>query len=335
MVLSAHMASIVAYIEVRHAALTAPARFALAEARRVADTLGATVYALLAIGPATPEELEELAGRVGKAGADRILCCADKALAGPSLHATHGTLLATVVEHLRPFVVLFPAGETGSELGRPLAVHMGAAFMPCASLEILPANDLQPGQLQVRCWRAACDGQRVVNLHDFDRPVVASLSAGIAPPALGEPALEMEELIFPEPSRALPRILSAEPDPGTDVVLAERLLMIEESVSDATRASLDAAIAPEVPVLVPEDPRRQALARACPTALLVVASTARKAYFRPGIAPHTQVALIATRSVERAFPLAKECARPEKDAPLGGLVAALARARSTVGKNEK
>jgi hypothetical protein len=317
MVLSAQMASIVAYIEVRQAALTAPARFALAEARRVADTLGATVYALLAIGPATPEELEELAGRVGKAGADRILCCADKALAGPSLHATHGTLLATVAEHLRPFVVLFPAGGTGSELGRPLAVHMGAAFMPCASLEILPANDLQPGQLQVRCWRAACDGQRVVNLHDFDRPVVASLSAGMAPPALGEPASEMEELIYPEPSRALPRIL------------------IEESVSDATRASLEAALAPEVQVLVPEDPRRKALTRACPTALLVVASTASKAYFRPGIAPHTQVALIAPRGVERAFPLAKECARPEKDAPLGGLVAALARASATVGKNGK
>jgi electron transfer flavoprotein alpha subunit len=329
------MASIVAYIEVRQAALTAPARFALAEARRVADTLGATVYALLAIGPATPEELEELAGRVGKAGADRILCCADEALAGPSLAATHGTLLATVAEHLRPFVVLFPAGETGSELGRPLAVHMGAAFMPCASLEILPANDLQPGQLQIRCWRAACDGQRVVNLHDFDRPVVASLSAGMAPPVLGEPALEMEELIYPEPSRPLPRILSAEPDPGTDVVLAEKLILLEEGVSDTTRVALESALTPEVQVLVPEDPRRKALARACPTALLVVASSASKANFRPGIAPHTLVALIAPRGVEREFSLVKECARPEKDAPLGGLVAALSRASSTVGKNPK
>jgi hypothetical protein len=118
-------------------------------------------------------------------------------------------------------------------------------------------------------------------------------------------------------------------------VLAERLLLIEEDLSDATRTSLEASLVPEVQFLVPEDPRRKALARACPTALLVVASTAREAYSSPGIAPHTLVALIAPRGVERQFSLAKECARPEKDAPLGGLVAALARASSTAGKNGK
>ncbi|HEX7599330.1 MAG TPA: hypothetical protein VF518_14030 [Polyangia bacterium] len=319
------MASIVVYMEIRQTALTGPARFALAEARRVADSLGATVYALLAIGPASPEELEDLAARLGTAGADRTLCCADSALHGPSLDATHGTLLTTVVEHLRPILVLFPAGETGPELGRPLAARMEAAFLPCASLELLPATDLGPGQLLLRCWRAAADGQRVVNMLGFERPVVASLRAGAAPSALGEPAQEMEELVYPETERPLPRTLSAEPDSAADLVLAERILLLEEKVNEATLASLQATLPREVQVLGPTDPRRQSLGQACPAGVLVVAPAAGETPSLPGIAPDALVALLAPKGAERELALATVCARPVKDAELGGLIAALAR----------
>ena len=45
------MANIVVFVEVRRGAPTAASRFAVAEARRVATELGATVYGLLALGP--------------------------------------------------------------------------------------------------------------------------------------------------------------------------------------------------------------------------------------------------------------------------------------------
>jgi electron transfer flavoprotein alpha subunit len=199
------MASIIAYMEIRDAAITAASRFALAEARRVADDLGATVYALLALGPTNPDELATLAGRVGTAGADRILCCSDEALAGPPLDATHGPLLGSVAERLKPVLVLFPEGETGPNLGPPLADRMNAAFLGCSALAIQAATDLEPAQVVVRCLQDDCGEDRVVRLREIEKPVVATLRAGTAPLALGEPASEMEMLPYPVPSVPPPR----------------------------------------------------------------------------------------------------------------------------------
>jgi electron transfer flavoprotein alpha subunit len=194
------MASIVVYTEIQDASIAASSRFVLAEARRIADDLGATVYALLALGPTTPEGLAALAGEVGTAGADRILCCADEALAGPSLDTTHGPLLASVAERLTPTLVLFPEGEIGPKLGRPLAERMGAVFLPCSSLDILAASDLEPAQVVVRCLQHDQGDERIVRLREIELPVVVILKAGSAPPALGEPASEMEMLSYPGPS---------------------------------------------------------------------------------------------------------------------------------------
>jgi electron transfer flavoprotein alpha subunit len=191
------MASIIAYIEILDAAMTAPSRFALAEARRVADDLGATVYALLALGPTTPDELAALAGEVGTAGADRILCCSGDALAGPPSNATHGPLLASVAERLKPLLVLFPEGEAGPKLGPPLADRMNAAFLGSSALAIQATTDLEPAQLLVRCQDGDRGEERVVRLREIEKPVVATLRAGTAPPALGEPASEMEMLSYP------------------------------------------------------------------------------------------------------------------------------------------
>ena len=199
MPLSAPMASIVAYTESRDTAITAASRFALAEARRVADDLGATVYALLALGPTTPDGLAALAGEVGAAGADRILCCADQVLQGPPRETTHGPLLAAVAERLRPTLVLFPEGDAGEKLAPALAARAEAAFLPDSSLEILAANDSEPAQLAVRCEHDDQGEKRVVRLREIERPVVATLRVGAAPPALGEPASEMEMLNYPPP----------------------------------------------------------------------------------------------------------------------------------------
>jgi hypothetical protein len=49
----------------------------------------------------------------------------------------------------------------------------------------------------VRCQDGDRGEERVVRLREIEKPVVATLRAGTAPPALGEPASEMEMLSYP------------------------------------------------------------------------------------------------------------------------------------------
>ncbi len=319
------MASIVAYIETRGDTPTAASRFVLAEARRLADAVGATVYALLTLGPTAPEVLEAVAGKVGVAGADRVLCCADEALTGPPLDATHGALLAKVAERLRPNLVLFPAGEAGHELGRPLAVRLAAAFLPYASIRLAPATESSLIAPLVCCWKADFSGKHLVNLRKVTHQVIATLMAGQAPAGLGEPAMDIELLTYPPPRRPGPRVVSSEPDPAGVVAQAERLLLLETKVDEHTQRTLEAAVPAGIPVLGPDDPRRQALTTACPSALLVAAPSGSKRWSLPGLAPDALVAMLAPRTVVRDFALSNLSVRPESDLPLGGLLATFAK----------
>ena len=118
------MANLLVFVEVRRGEATGPSVYAVGEARRVARELGATVYAVLPIGPAGESAIDGYAHRLGEAGADRILCCADPALEGALLDGVAGPLLAALVERLRPVLTIFPAGAVGPALGPPLAVAL-------------------------------------------------------------------------------------------------------------------------------------------------------------------------------------------------------------------
>jgi hypothetical protein len=193
------MASIVAFIELRGGLVTRPSRHLLGESRRVADRVGATVYALFTVGEIGQTRIDQIATELSAAGADRILCSSAAQLGGPALDATHGGLLAQVAEHLRPLLFLFPAGGVVSQLGPLLAVRIGAAYLPNASLEV-SADQATPicDRVVLSRWRAAHDGQRRVDIKELERPVVASLGCGVLPPALGEPYAEVEMLPYPE-----------------------------------------------------------------------------------------------------------------------------------------
>jgi hypothetical protein len=231
------MASILAYIELRAGTITRPSRFAVAEARRVADGVGATVYALLTVAELSTVTIDQLASQISAAGADRILCASDAALAGPVLDASHGRVLAQVAERLRPVLFLFPAGGVGSELGPALAIRIGAAYVANASIDLV-VDRRTPTKVILARWRAARDGQRQIDLGDFERPVVATLSCGLLPEALGEPYAEVEMITNPEPLLAGPSVLAQEDDPASAPETCSALVWSTSPLDPQARAAL-------------------------------------------------------------------------------------------------
>jgi hypothetical protein len=270
------MASIVAYIEVREGAMTSPSRFVVAEARRIADAAGATVYALLTLGPCSHVEIDQLAAQVSAAGADRILCSSDEILAGVPLDVTHGMLLAQIAERLRPLLFLFPAGGVGIELGPPLAVRIGAAFFPHASIDVR-AEDRMPEAASQRIvlhrWRAARDGQRRIDVADLERPVVVTLAAATISRPLGEACAEVEMLPCPEPKVARPRNLASEiTADDNDVELSSAMVWSAEPVSPAMQSALRADLPPETVLVVDGEATPVSLLATSPSEIFIVAS---------------------------------------------------------------
>jgi electron transfer flavoprotein alpha subunit len=319
------MASIVAFVEVRRGATTVPSRHAVAEARRVASELGATVYALLVTGAIDDATIEAHSRALGEIGADRILCCADCALEGPLLDASGGGLLATVGARLRPVLTLFPAGRVGAALGPPLAMRLGGVFHERAALEL--TGDDTGKRLVVRRFRPADAATRSLVVGEPGRPIVATLAAGPEPHLHGEAANEVEMLAYvsapsrPAPGRP-PREIEAEPDDGEALELATSLLVAGGDVQAADLEALREA-APSGTVVVRQGEQAPGLDAACAGRLLVVGKGVGAAALRGAISPATQVAVAGGKGAEKDLGRVDVIWRPAARQPLGALATAL------------
>jgi hypothetical protein len=325
------MASIVAYIELREGAITTPSRFVVAEARRIADAAGATVFALLTVGPLAEVEMDKLASEISAAGADRILCSSADMLDGPALDVTHGALLAQVADHLRPLLFLFPAGGSGAQLGPPLAVRMGAAYMANASIDLC-AEDRTPEPPSQRVilsrWRAARDGQRKIDVGDLERPVVASLVAGGSPPPVGDPYAEVE--MVPCPDSKFPDIcvVGSEVDTASSFELCRAIILTATptaAVAEAFRAGL-----PEGTCLATTaEAELPALQLSAPRDVFVLPSAWSKLDSGPPrIASGPTITLLESGTGAEAKAPEARGERETADADLAGFSSAIDRARS-------
>jgi len=314
------MASIVAYIELREGAITRPSRFVVAEARRIADAAGATVFALLTVGPLAQVEMDKLASEISAAGADRILCSSADTLDGPALDVTHGALLAQVADHLRPLLFLFPAGGSGAQLGPPLAVRMGAAYMSNASMDVY-AEDRTPEPASQRVilsrWRAARDGRRKIDVGDLERPVVASLLSGCFPPPAGDPYAEVEMVPCPDTKYPDARVIGSEVDNAAGLELCQSMILSGRSsvaASDAFQAGLPDGVC----LATADEADLQAIQGSAPHNVFVLPSAQSKLDAgRPWFVPGT--AILRVEGVAGS---------EDADADLAEFTAALGRARS-------
>lgn len=264
------MASIVAYIELREGGITPPSWCTVGEARRIAQAVGATVYAFLPVGPMSHVKIDALAEQISAAGADRIVCSSDETLAGPALDATHGPVLAQIAEHLRPLIFLFPAGGVGLQLGPPLAIRIGAAYAPAARIELSPArpDDDSPSRRVIveRC-RAKGDGLRRIDVGDFERPVVVELTSAALPQRLGEPYAEVDMVPCPAAKPATIRLLETEVDEGAPFETCASLIYLPAATPESELNALRAAL-PANACVCRDDPAEPC--RATPEAVLLL-----------------------------------------------------------------
>jgi hypothetical protein len=324
------MASIVAYIELREGAITRPSRFVVAEARRIADSAGATVFALFMVGPLAQVEMDKLASEISAAGADRILCSSADTLDGPALDVTHGSLLAQVAEHLRPLLFLFPAGDTGVHLGPPLSLRIGATFMANASLDV-HAEDRTPEPASQRVlisrWRAARDGQRRIDVGDLERPVVASLASGPFPPPAGEPYAEVEMVPCPDVRFPDARVVDSEVDPAAGLELCQA--MVWSGTTTAASAALRAELPSGTWLVTADEAELPAIGVASPRDLFVLPSAASTTTgILPRLAPGASILRVEARAGAAANPTELAGQTGSADADVAELVAALRRAQA-------
>jgi hypothetical protein len=194
---------------------------------------------------------DKVAARLGRAGADRVLCCEGAGLGAPPLDATHGHALHAAVERIPPLVVLFPAGGAGPELGPALAARLGAAFAASADLELgeaaTPLAD-GIGRIFLRRWRRDRTSYRRLDPVELERPVVAILPAG-ATTDIGTEAVEVDIIACPQPGKGGVVELASEDDDNAAAALASTLIVVDPALGKDTLAALVAAAPPGVVVV--------------------------------------------------------------------------------------
>jgi hypothetical protein len=199
------VANIVVCVELDGGQPTEATLTAVADARRVSEAIGASVFALLvapaaaaASGQGGHYDEDQLAAAVGGAGADKLLLVEPGPGAAPTLDAWHSPL-DLVIDRFAPRLFLLPAGPMGEALGPWLVGRTRAFLLPGAGLDVRAGNEAVPAS--VAACRAADTGEgpEAVDLAAAALPVVLTVAGRARPPL---PGTRPAELAFLGPARA-------------------------------------------------------------------------------------------------------------------------------------
>ena len=319
------MANVLVCVELRDARVTSPSLFALGEARRVAESIGATVYALV-VAPQDAALVDRLPQPLGAAGADKILVVEDARAAACPVFPLWAPLFEQIVGPLRPRLVVFPAGSFGLQLGPPLAAAISAPFIPRASLEVLappPESDV-PAVLLAHRWAPGLEGQLAIDLNATPAPAVLTLTAGKLAPRRALPAELQGVSIGPaERDKDGPvRVLAAEADPDGAADLADTVVLLPPGRAQLVRELGDSA---PTGTLVSDGRRPELLRSAAPRlALLLSAKPVPPALATLRLGPDAHLAVAGTRRTSLPSPLFDRVWLVKRTDAAGALQAAFA-----------
>jgi electron transfer flavoprotein alpha subunit len=321
------VANVLVCVELRDARVTSPSLFALGEARRVAESIGATVYALV-VAPQDAALVDRLPQPLGAAGADKILVVEDPEAAACPVFPLWAPLFEQIVGPLRPRLVVFPAGSFGLQLGPPLAAAISAPFIPRASLEVLapPPESDAPAVLLAHRWAPGLEGQLAIDLNATPAPAVLTLTAGKLAPRRALPAELQGVSIGPAATRPV-RVLAADADPDGAADLADTVVLLPPGRAQLARQLGDSA---PTGTLVSDGRRPELLRSAAPRlALLLSAKPVPPALATLRLGPDAHLAVAGTRRTSLPSPLFDRVWLVKRtDAP-GALQAAFAGAGAT------
>ncbi len=240
------MASILVYIESDGEGPKGASLEALGEARRIASTLGATLYAYvpMSASAAFPGSDEgEWVHALGTAGADKVvmMAMADEA-PGPRLWLSHGRAMHAVCMHLDPTLAILAATDAGRDIAPRLAARSGATFIAEPSLSYGPRG-------QIALTRRIYGGvlSRRLSLEDIDSQAVITLTPGSHARARGFDEAEALCLhppidLGPAPEGRLDYMGSVA-DPGAALESAEVVVVAGGGVSSTDTYALVEALA--------------------------------------------------------------------------------------------
>jgi electron transfer flavoprotein alpha subunit len=318
------LANIVVFVELREGRPTQPALFALREARRVANALGATVYGLVTAGALDARAIDALPGPLGASGADKVLLCVGPALAGPPIDPVYASLLDQVWKTLRPRLFAWPAGNVGLQLAPALAVRAEAVFFPRAVLELGdPARPEAPATLVARRWGAELDGQWTLALTGAHANAVVTLAAG--PADLPEPTGETELQLLSPPAAGPAGIeeLETSADADAAIELASLLVVAGGAEREKTVAELRARAATPAAAVLAELPAG-AMADACPAVVVILGGKPYPAGLTEVRATPAAQVVLAGKRAQVPSPLVSALWQVDRAEALSALAAALA-----------
>ncbi|MEZ4404283.1 MAG: FAD-binding protein [Kofleriaceae bacterium] len=231
------MACVLVHTEVDDGHPTPAAGAVLGEARRIASTLGATVYALAWVPPGDDEgpAADALTTVLGRGGADRVVLVA--APPTPRLWLTRGQALAQACAQLRPALTIFASDDGGRDLAPRLAARLGAAYVAEPVIETGPRGE-------VVLARPVYDGEqwRRLQLDELEHPTVVTLS-GDRSLACGADEAERVRLDLPPASVAPP---TTERDDPHAALAHARVVVVAGGGVTTTTLPLVAALAAQL-----------------------------------------------------------------------------------------
>lgn len=203
---------------------------ALGQARRVASSLGATLYALLPLPEAPAYGEDDVIACAARHGADKVVLLSDQAQeTEPEVrYGTHSRALLAACEQFPPALLLLGATPGARDLAPRVAARLQAAYLPEGFL------DVEDGCLHLRDGH----GRTVLRTDEgapLEHPVVLTVPPGRYQTARGDEEAEM-------------LIVAAEGD-GTGFVQVEHTLRAGAAVlgDSAEAAALREALGPAPP----------------------------------------------------------------------------------------
>jgi len=173
------MATILTYAEVREGKVRRPSLEAVSTARRLADSLGATVQSVLIGSGVAP-----LAAEVGSYGADRVHVFDDASLSAYATE-TWARALAQVIAQEKPAAVLVPYTAMGKDLAPRLAARAGAGL--ASDVVHLEVKD---GRLEAR--RPVYAGKALATVRWEGEPQMATLRPNVFPLGTADASRKVE-----------------------------------------------------------------------------------------------------------------------------------------------